>query len=89
MSEAHTPGPWLYGVRKDKSIWLSIGDPSGYHYQGDLVASEADARLIAAAPDLLAALDGLMTLESRGRIMPIGKEWDAARAARAKARESA
>lgn len=45
--------------------------------------------LIAAAPDLLTALDGLMALESRGRIMPIGKEWDAARAAIAKATGSA
>lgn len=27
------------------------------------------------------ALEGLMALESRGRIMPIGKEWDAAREA--------
>jgi hypothetical protein len=44
------------------------------------------ARLIASAPDLLEALEGLMALESRGRIMPIGKEWDKARAAIAAAR---
>ena len=30
---------------------------------------------------LTEALSGLMNSESRGRIMPIGKEWDAARAA--------
>jgi hypothetical protein len=30
---------------------------------------------------LRSALQGLMDLESRGRIMPIGREWDAARAA--------
>ena len=54
---AHTPGSWTYGVRKDGSIWLSIGDyQTGTHYQGDVVCSEADARLIAAAPDLLEAL---------------------------------
>lgn len=53
----HTPGPWKYGVRRDNSIWLSIGDPAkGPHRQGDLYASEADARLIAAAPELLEAL---------------------------------
>lgn len=51
-----------------------------------IASDEANARLIAAAPELLAALDGLMASESRGRIMPIGKEWDAARAAIAKAR---
>ena len=54
---AHTKGPWSYGVRKDGSIWLSIGNPkTGPHYQGDLVASEANARLIANAPRLLEAL---------------------------------
>ena len=52
----HTPGPWRIGLRRDKSIWLSIGDPkTGPHFQGDLVASIADARLIASAPDLLEA----------------------------------
>ena len=56
MTSKHTPGPWEYGVRRDKSIWLSIGDPAkGPHRQGDLHASEADAQLIAAAPDLLDA----------------------------------
>lgn len=46
----------------------------------------------AAAPahdELVAALEGLMALESRGRIMPIGREWDAARAALTKAAGSA
>jgi hypothetical protein len=53
----HTPGPWKCGVRRDGSMWLSLGDPmTGPHYQGDLCASVADARLIAAAPDMLAAL---------------------------------
>jgi hypothetical protein len=35
--------------------------------------------------ELRQALEGLMALESRGRVMPIGREWDAARAAIAKA----
>lgn len=48
--------------------------------------SEANAKLIAAAPELLDALEGLMALESRDRVMPIGAEWDAARAAIAKAK---
>jgi len=56
MEAKHTPGPWLYGVRPDGSIWLSLGDhKTGPHYQGDLVATPADARLIAATPELLAA----------------------------------
>ena len=53
----HTPGDWIYGVRRDGSMWLSIGDRRhGPHYQGDLVATEEDARLICAAPKLLEAL---------------------------------
>lgn len=31
--------------------------------------------------ELEEALEGLMELERRGRLMPIGREWDAARAA--------
>ena len=65
MSE-HTPGPWKYGVRRDGSMWLSLGNPEkGPHYQGDLVASEADARLIAAAPDLLAACEVVVAFLDR------------------------
>jgi hypothetical protein len=60
MSEVkHTSKPWTYGVRRDGSIWLSLGDhktPGMAHYQGDLCATQADARLICAAPDLLNAL---------------------------------
>ncbi|WP_104662817.1 hypothetical protein [Ensifer adhaerens] len=60
----HTPGPWKYGVRRDKSIWLSIGDPEkGPHRQGDLYASEADARLIAAAPELLDVVNDILRVE--------------------------
>lgn len=35
--------------------------------------------------ELRRALESLMALESRGRVMPVGREWDAARAAIAKA----
>lgn len=52
----HTPGPWTFGIRRDRTMYLSLGDfRTGPHFQGDLCASEADARLIVAAPDLLAA----------------------------------
>jgi hypothetical protein len=51
-----TPAPWTYGVRKDGSIWMSFGDPTkGEHHQFDFGGSEADARLVCAAPDLLLA----------------------------------
>lgn len=56
----HTPGPWKYGVRKDKSIWLSLGDPvKGPHHQGDFFGTEKDAALTIAAPELLEALTEL------------------------------
>lgn len=53
----HTPGEWVYGVRKDKSIWISLGDPlKGPHHQGEFSGTESDARLATAAPDLLKSL---------------------------------
>lgn len=56
----HTPGEWNYGVRADGSLWLSLGNPrTGQHYQGDLVATEADAALIIGAPKLLNAAKNL------------------------------
>ena len=49
LEAAATPEPWEFGVRRDGSMWLSLGNPkSGPHYQGDLVASETDAQLLMA-----------------------------------------
>ncbi len=73
----HTPKPWKYGVRKDGSIWLSLGNPElGAHYQGDLVATEADAKLIAAAPDLLADLQEAATTLRRYEALHRAKGTD-------------
>lgn len=65
MSAQHTPGPWVYRRSFDSSarrdIWTAA-DATGHR---ELVATipdadgdyiNADARLIAAAPELLAAL---------------------------------
>lgn len=52
----HTPGPWTYRPAYDN------GEPCGYVVQSgvnaiaDVLQGEDDARLIAAAPDLLVAL---------------------------------
>lgn len=64
MSEPKlTAGPWRYGVRPDGSMWLSLGNPSkGPHYQGDLVASVADANAIIATRELYVALEDLIDL---------------------------
>lgn len=61
MSEGYTPGPWFAEpmVGEVDTIW--IGNSDGYVAQVTRVdglepADWADARLIAAAPDMLAAL---------------------------------
>jgi hypothetical protein len=59
----HTPGPWYVGLREDQTIFT----------QNLRVASvecprkewKANARLIAAAPDMLAALQDIMAESSR------------------------
>lgn len=54
MSGKHTPGPWDYGVIRDvlgfQPEWEDASDDR----------LDADARLITAAPDLLAALEALV-----------------------------
>ncbi len=58
----HTPGPWLWRW-KDNSL-RRAGDGKPYEYTAEVVlrlaedaeVSDADDRLIAAAPDMLAAL---------------------------------
>lgn len=93
----HTPGPWSYGVRKDGSIWLSLGDyKTGPHYQGDLVATPDDARLICAAPDLLKACWAIVEYQrliergaSDGLIQAYGLAFESAAEAVAKATRSA
>lgn len=89
MSESkHTPGPWVAkewdecqtAIHPDKTgdgrqpliaiISVGPGRPDG----------EANSRLIAAAPDMLAALRELVRVGDRKTV-----EWDRARAAIAKA----
>lgn len=61
-------------------------DSKDVHRWVPIHEQHANAKLIAAAPELLEALEDLMALESRDRVMPAGLEWDAARAAIAKAK---
>lgn len=82
MSAQHTPGPWAL---TEKAVVASASTPIAHRVKwwsiGQLEIEEnANARLIAAAPDLLAALQGVVRVADRAT-----DEFDAARAAIAKA----
>lgn len=74
----HTPGPWFSKRRGTQGVanYAVIETAANWHteiarvYFGDrFVNGEANARLIAAAPDLLAALNGLLNcFNSNGEI---------------------
>ena len=58
----HTPGPWLNGPQGqplpcDIGDWDAIASPDDPDATIALVSRHSDARLIAAAPDLLEALE--------------------------------
>jgi uncharacterized protein YgbK (DUF1537 family) len=78
MNPKHTPGPWriewptrgfngfiIHGPDVDSAEMVSLRK-SGDDYRATDEKQEANARLIAASPDLLEAAQGLLTaLESR------------------------
>jgi hypothetical protein len=58
-----TPGPWFYTGKNDEAEVRHVGTVDGEMYEGEIAAlygcdvnQEANARLIAAAPELLEAL---------------------------------
>jgi len=63
----HTPAPWLYAGVDDniEAIVTDEGD-SVFDVRG---ASTADLKLIAAAPELLDALQALMALNIKGHAL--------------------
>lgn len=101
----HTPGPWSYWPKSAYPDGVISQDATTTHiavpvFHPDVNRTTANARLIAAAPDLLAALKTLVDLiELSGprRIAPnkspieavratlTKADWEAARAAIAKA----
>lgn len=82
-AENHTPGPWLTYRPASGGYWIvttngaRIG--SAHLLQGRTVGA-ANANLMAAAPELLEALEGVLRVADRET-----DEFDAARAAIAKA----
>lgn len=85
-----TPGPWKIGApppNGEQTIGAQQGLMVAVATTGSGVPTEANARLIAAAPDLLEALiDAVCALECCGKDYPAAEK---ARAAIAKARGDA
>jgi len=91
MTTKHTPGPWTITRKHTPPIFdrgcIAIGPDIAAIQVPELdTASEANARLIASSPELLAALQILMGLFRPGIAKPdeVAK-WDKARSAIAKA----
>ena len=60
MTTQHTPGPWTVDASLCTVHHLMFQEPLDNRNKIAVVTSEADARLIAAAPELLEALKGLL-----------------------------
>ena len=80
----HTPGPWGYAWAGGIALVFQKGEATiasiPYDDDNEIPQVEANARLIAAAPDLLEALQGVLRVADRATV-----EFDAARAAIANA----
>lgn len=87
----HTPGPWRFWTcRIDSSTgmenYAQFANLNGHVFRAPLqYLSEADARLIAAAPDLLEALNAMLTHMGMDEDEWNKVTFDQARAAIAKA----
>ena len=82
----HTPGPWQWTQHFDPTISIykdGFGQIARL-YDSSAGTGKANARLIAAAPDLLDALQRLLNAENDEYLTPIGVR-NLARAAIAKA----
>lgn len=60
MSTKHTPGPWTRGEGDSQSVLSEIGWECVAQANDGLPNMDANARLIASAPDLLEALKELV-----------------------------
>jgi len=93
MSAKHTPGPWTAKVVHFNGAGAILGpDNKGVACISAAVRreeNESNLRLIAAAPDLLAALQRIVRARQDGAIHPDDPCIDAARAAIAKAKGEA
>ena len=85
----HTPGPWKIDYGYNRSInFIGPCVPDQYAGSSWLRVTEANARLIAAAPELLDALKGMLEVFGDEFGMDDSSVCDDARAAIAKATRS-
>ena len=83
----HTPGPWaVENWEPTRDLWLIAGNHRICHFDSNepMAVVDANARLIAAAPELLAALLQLLAPVSRS-LAENDAVWGAAREAVRKA----
>jgi hypothetical protein len=95
MTTQHTPGPWRVQNKPGKGYGKEfvVYTPVGRAFEGDQLkpdgvsigAAQANARLAAAAPDLLDALRGLIRDIGVSAVYQDHPAYNAARAAIAKA----
>ena len=91
MTTKHTPGPWqaqdywIIGCVEDSWDIMAGADTACPKRVAKVFTSEADARLIAAAPELLEALKNLYTATPDNEGGELGRACMKARAAIAKA----
>lgn len=70
MSVRHTPGPWRLGLEKGRPPYVVRPGEGGFVVKGlDPDTERADARLIAAAPELLKTLWRLRNAYDRGDLV--------------------
>lgn len=78
MTTKHTPGPWHVGdlaapnlAGRNALVYApsgyAVADAKVFHCKFGVPEMEANARLIAAAPDMLEALEGLLLVEPTTR----------------------
>lgn len=74
MTTQHTPGPWWFHLLAGNHDYAIYCEATGHDIALVRDANEANARLIAAAPELLAAAEALS--DSIGKTMhkPIGQK---------------
>lgn len=79
MSTKHTPGPWKVKPFENEQGDFNIDSEYGYHIAETIGGlgneEEANANLIAAAPDLLESLQAMVAMMDSGDEHGAGSPW--------------